>query len=168
MEKLNVKRANRLMLMLYSEWKEHDNIDRPLKIEWNVMHMFTSSQLAKLYALKNDLDPELCAMIAILHDIAVVEGKFRKEHDELAGKYVLGAIKRYNDGGRYKLEPILPEETEIIISAVTVHGFKDVYTDNSYVEMLKNIDSLDAYLHGVRTEGSREERVEKILTDLGI
>jgi len=168
MNKLYVKRASRLLVMLYNEWKIHENIDRPLKIEWNVMHMFSSSQLAKLYALKNNLKPELCAIIAILHDIAVVEGKFRENHDKLAGEFVLGAISRYNNSYRRKLEPISSEEIQIIVKAITVHGFKEVYTDEPYVEMLKNVDSLDAYLYGVKSENARGDRVEKMLEDYGI
>lgn len=168
MEKLEIKRANRLMLMLYAEWKTHTNEGRPLKIEWNIMHMFSSSQVAKIYAIKYGLNPELCAMIAVLHDIAVVEGKFRENHDGLAVEYVKGAIQRFNDGGRYKLDPIKPEETEIILSAVTVHGAKDFYSDNPYAEMLKNVDSIDAYLHGVKTEGARDERVKQFLEDIDI
>lgn len=168
MERLQIKRANRLMLMLFDEWKHHDNEGRPLKIHWNIMHMFTSSQIAKLYALKNGLDPELCAMIAVLHDITVVEGKFRENHDELATDYVKGAIKRYNDGGRYKYNPITEEETEIILKAVTVHGYKDVYSAEPYVEMLKNVDSIDAYLHGVKTENDRHTRVSSFFGNIGI
>ena len=168
MENLNIKRANRLMLMLFDEWKTHTDEGRPLKIHWNIMHMFTSSQIAKLYAAKYGLDPELCAMIAVLHDIAVVEGKFRKNHDSLAGEYVRGAIQRFNDGGRYKYDPITSEETEIILSAVTVHGYKDVYSDNKYAEMLKDVDSIDAYLHDVKTKGDRDIRVSRFLKDIAI
>jgi len=168
MEKLQINRANRLMLMLFAEWKNHDNEGRPLKIEWNIMHMFTSSQLAKLYALKKGLDPEICAMTAVLHDIAVVEGKFRENHDGLAVEYVKGAIKRYNDVGRYNREPITEKEQEVILSAVTVHGYKDDVSDNPYAEMIKDVDSLDAYLHGIRTENSRHTRVSAFFEELGI
>ncbi|MBN1622737.1 MAG: HD domain-containing protein [Clostridia bacterium] len=168
MNNLEIKRANRMMLMLFSEWKGHGNEGRPLKIEWNIMHMFTSSQLAKLYALKKGLDPEICALIAVLHDIAVVEGKFRENHDGLATEYVKGAIKRYNEGGRYKLEPITEKETETILSAVVVHGYKSDYSDNPYAEMIKDVDSLDAYLHGLDTQKDRHIRVSGFLEEIGI
>lgn len=168
MEKLKIGRANRLMLMLFAEWKYHDNEGRPLKIEWNIMHMFTSSQVAKLYALKKGLDPEVCAMAAVLHDIAVVEGKFRKNHDGLSVEYVKGAVKRYNKGGRYTRDPITEEEQELILSAVTVHGYKDDVSDNPYAEMIKDVDSIDAYLHGLNTENSRETRVMNFFDEIGI
>ncbi len=168
MDKLNVKRSSRLLVMLYNEWRKHENIERPLKIEWNVMHMFSSSQLAKLYALKYEIDFELCSIIAILHDIAVVEGKFKSDHDSLAQKYVLGAINRYNNEYRKKLDPITDEEIEIILSAISVHSDKEIFSNNRYVEMLKNVDSVDRYLYGIKTEEAYSTRTESFLKDLNI
>lgn len=165
MERLNVKRANRLMAMLFNEWKVLDNDGRPQKIEWNIMHMYSSAQLATLYAKKNNLDIELCALIAILHDIAVVDGKIKEDHDKLAEEYVVETIRRYNDEIRGHLDPITQNESQIIIEAVTVHSDKETYTDNIYAEMLKNIDSFDRYLHGIRTEGAHEERTIKMLEE---
>lgn len=166
MKEIYVKRANRLLVMLFTEWKTHENINRPQKIEWNIMHMFSSSQLAKIYALKYDLDIELCAMIAILHDIAVVEGKIKKDHDKLAKEYVLGAIDRYNNDYRKKLEIITEEEIGIILKAVSVHSDKKTVSENKYVEMLKNVDSTDRYLYGIKTEDEYEVRANVLIEEI--
>lgn len=168
MEELNVKRAKRLMVMLYNEWKDLDNEGRKIKMEWSIMHMFTSSHLAKLYALRFNLDPDLCSMIATLHDIATIEGRITQDHDKLATAYVLGAIQRYNDGGRYKLDPITPGETEIILGAINVHSDKDTYTDEPYVEMLKNVDSLEKYMHNVGADEEQQKRSRMLLKEFGI
>lgn len=168
MDKLNMKRSSRLLVMLYSEWKKHENIKRPIKIEWNIMHMFSSSQLAKLYALKYKLNTELCSIIAILHDIAVVEGKFKSDHDSLAKKHVLGAINRYNNVYRKNLDPITDKEIEIILSAILVHSDKETFSDDLYVEMLKNVDSVDRYLYGIKTEEAYSTRTKSFLKDLNI
>lgn len=154
--------------MLFDEWKTHTDEGRPLKIHWNIMHMFSSAQIAKLYALEYKLDPEICAMAAVLHDIATVEGKIRENHDILAKDYALGAIARYNNGGRYKHDPISEKESDIIIKAITSHGDKSNYTDDPYVEMIKNVDSIDAYLHGVITKGPRHDRVSEFLENINI
>ncbi len=167
-KRLDVRRANRILVMLYNEWKVLANDDRPLKIEWNMMHMYSSCQLAKLYALKNNLDVELSAIIAILHDIAVVEGKFRVDHDKLAPKYVKGAIQRYNTDYKGKLNVISNQEEEIIIGAISVHSQKEDYTDNPYVEMLKDVDSLDRFLHGIKTDGAYLERTDSFLKQINI
>lgn len=168
MEELNAKRAKRLIVMLYTEWKALDNEGRKIKMEWSIMHMFTSSQLAKLYALKFNLDPDLCSIIATLHDIATIEGKITDDHDKLATEYVLGAIQRYNDGGRYKLDPITPAETEIILGAITVHSDKEIYTEEPYTEMLKNVDSLEKYLHCVGADEEQQKRSRLLLKEFGI
>lgn len=168
MEELNAKRAKRLMLMLYNEWKDFDNEGRKIRMEWSIMHMFTSSHLAKLYALRFSLDPDLCSMIAILHDIATIEGKITDDHDKLATGYVLGAIQRYNEDGRYKLDPITPAETEIILGAITVHSDKETYTEEPYAEMLKNVDSLEKYLHNVGAGEEQQKRSLLLLKEFGI
>jgi uncharacterized protein len=168
LEELHAKRAKRLMVMLYTEWKALDNEGRKVKMEWSIMHMFTSSQLAKLYALKFNLDPDLCSIIATLHDIATIEGKITEDHDKLAKDYVLGAIQRYNDGGRYNLDPITPMETQIILEAITVHSDKGTYTEDPFVEMLKDVDSLEKYLHCVGTDEDQQKRSRMLLKEFGV
>ncbi len=165
---INVKRSNCMLVMLYNEWKTHENIDRPLEIEWNIMHMFSSSQIAKLYAIKHDLDVELCSLIAILHDIAVVEARVRENHDKIAEDFVIKATERYNTVARKNLPEITDEELSIIVEAVTVHSDKDVYSDNKYVEMLKDVDSLDRYLYGIQSDGAYSERILSFMDDLSL
>lgn len=167
-QKIDVSRSNGLLVMLYNEWRVHENDNRPLKIEWNIMHMFSSAQLAKLYAMKHNLDVELCSLIAILHDIAVVEGRIRKNHDRLAGDYIIGAVGRYNNSAGDNLSKISESELEIIIEAVSVHSDKSTHTDSPYVEMLKNVDSLDRHLYGINTEGAYADRTEAFLKDLDL
>lgn len=160
MDKLNVKRSNKMLGMLFDEWKHHTNEGRPLSIKWNIMHMYSSSQLAKLHAIKNGLDIELCSLIAILHDIAVVEGKFRKDHDSLAGSYVSKAIERYNKRYLQKGLGINAEEELLIIEAISTHSDKENFTELVYSEMLKDIDSLDRYLYGIETNNGYQKRVK--------
>ncbi len=129
------------------------------------MHMFSSSQLAKIYALKHSLNPELSSVIAISHDIAVVNGKFRKNHDSLAKPYVIEEINDFNSAYEKDLN-ITEEEISIILMAISTHSQKDIYTDNLYSEMLKNVDSLDRFLYGLKTEGSYKDRVNILLNIL--
>ncbi len=69
---MDVRRVNRLVSVLFEEMKDLSDEGRDLPIRWNVMHMFSSSQLAKVLAMRRGLDPELAAIAAALHDIAVV------------------------------------------------------------------------------------------------
>jgi uncharacterized protein len=50
--KIDMRRSGSLQAMLLNEWKHLDNEGRDLKIEWNIMHMYSSAQLAKLLAIK--------------------------------------------------------------------------------------------------------------------
>lgn len=49
---LSARRLNRILSILFSEMKDLSDEDRDLPIRWNVMHMYTSSQIAKILALK--------------------------------------------------------------------------------------------------------------------
>lgn len=87
MAQLNVKRVNRLLVTLFEEMRYLDDEGRDLPIKWNMMHMYSSSQLA---------------------------------------------------------------------------------TDDSFVELLKDIDSLDRYLHGIKSEGAYIDRCKEVFNELGI
>jgi uncharacterized protein len=66
------ERVSYLQAMLFNEWRYLSNDDRDLPIEWNIMHMYSSAQLAKLLAMKRQIDPEVASLAATLHDISVV------------------------------------------------------------------------------------------------
>lgn len=75
---LSARRLNRILSILFSEMKDLSDEDRDLPIRWNVIHMYTSSQIAKILALKRGIDPELAGIAAALHDIGVVKTKRHK------------------------------------------------------------------------------------------
>lgn len=165
---LSVRRLNRILSMLFSEMKALSDEDRDLPIRWSVMHMYTSSQIAKILALKRGIDPELAGIAAALHDIGVVKTKKRENHAEAAERYVYEIIERYNSTHRGSLPQITKKETELIVNAIVQHSQKEIISDNPFVEILKDVDSLDRYLHGVKTEGPHRERCTKVLKEIGI
>jgi len=89
--------------MLFSEMKALSDEDRDLPIRWSVMHIYTSSQIAKILALKRGIDPELAGITAALHDIGVVKTKKRENHAEAAKRYVYEIIETYNSTHRGSL-----------------------------------------------------------------
>ncbi|WP_427340741.1 HD domain-containing protein [Caloranaerobacter sp. DY30410] len=119
--------------MLLLEMKDLSDEDRDLPIRWNIMYMYTSSQIAKILALKRGINPEIAGIAAALHDINIVKTKEHKNHAKAAGRYVY-----------------------------------EIISDNPFVEILKDVDSLDRYLHGVKTEGLYCKRCIKILKEIGI
>ncbi len=159
-------RVCHLQAMLFNEWKELNNENRDLPIEWNVMHMYTSAQLAKLLAVKRNIDPELASLTATFHDIAVVMSGRHEGHGERAEPYIRDAVNRYN----MSVEPgllISGEEEDSFIEAVRVHSNKIEYSENKLAELLKDVDCVDRYLNAVETSGVAFERCQKALEELG-
>jgi uncharacterized protein len=167
-ERLPVRRLNRILGMLLLEMKDLIDEGRDLPIRWNLMHMYSSSQLAKLIALRRGMDPELAGIAAALHDIGVVMTKRHEGHAEAALPYVYDFLRRYNEESGKRLSKVTEEETEAIIKAVVQHSEKELNSNDPFIELLRDVDSIDAYLHGVEIEGGRLERSKRVMKELGI
>lgn len=167
-EKLSVRRLKRILAMLLSEMKDLTDEGRDFPIRWNIMHMYSSSQLAKLLAIHRGIDPELAGIAAALHDIGVVMTKKHEGHAEAATPYVYDFVERYNRESGTKLSKVTQEEIEAIVKAIVQHSEKEFNSDDPFVELLRDVDSIDAYLHGVEIGGGRLERCKKVMRELGI
>jgi len=163
-----MRRVVSLQTMLLNEWRPLSNEGRDVRIEWNIMHMYSSAQIAKLLASKRNIDPELAALTAVLHDIAVVETMKADKHDEIAESYVRAAVERYNRGPGTKLPKITEDEVAKIVRAVTRHSNKNDHSDDVLTELLRDVDSFDRYLHGIKTEGAYLDRCQKVMEELGV
>jgi len=167
-KRFSVRRLNRILAMLLLEMKDLTDEGRDLPIRWSLMHMYSSSQLAKLLAIRRGIDPELAGIAAALHDIGVVMTKKHRGHAEAALPYVYDFIERYNRESGTKLTKVTEEEMEALVKAVVQHTEKELNSNDPFVELLRDVDSLDAYLHGVEIEGSRLERSKRVMKELGI
>jgi uncharacterized protein len=167
-ERLPVRRLNRILAMLLLEMKDLTDEGRDLPIRWSLMHMYSSSQLAKLLAIRRGIDPELAGIAAALHDIGVVMTKKHEGHAEAAPPYVYDFLERYNRELGTKLSKVTEEEMEAVVKAVVQHSEKESNSNDPFVELLRDVDSLDAYLHGVEIEGGRLERSKRVMMEIGI
>ncbi|MDC0558953.1 HD domain-containing protein [Candidatus Izimaplasma bacterium] len=161
--KLDMNRLNRILSYIFEDIKNLSDEDRDLPIRWSVMHMFSTSQLAALVALKRDLNPELLGIIAALHDIGAVRTKSRKNHAKNASKYVYEIIELYNSTLRGNLSVITEDEINIIHNAVINHSDKGDILENPYAEAMKDVDSLDRFLHGIETDGDHVAHLNNLL-----
>lgn len=168
MNQLNVKRVKRLLSMMYEKMRAMDDEGRDLPIRWSVMHMYSSSQLAKLVALRRGMDMELASIAATLHDIAVIITKKKEMHAEVAEQYVRREVSEFNTINGDLFPKISKEEEDFIINAISKHSDKETYSSDQFVELLKDVDSLDRFLHGIRSEGAYLERSLRVLGELGI
>jgi uncharacterized protein len=167
-KRFSVRRLSRILTMLLSEMKDLTDEGRDFPIRWNIMHMYSSSQLAKLLAMHRGIDPELAGIAAALHDIGIVETKKHEGHAEAGEKYVYEFVEKYNVESGTKLPPVTKEEVEKIVKAIVSHSDKEAHSNDPFVELLKDVDSLDGYLHGVEAEGARLERCTIAMKELGI
>lgn len=167
-DRFPVRRLNRILSLLLSEMKDLSDEGRTLPMRWQIMHMYSSSQLAKVLALRRGLDPELAGIAAALHDLGDVMTKRHEGHAEAAEQYVREFLDRYHAQSEGTLLRVTEEERENILRAVVRHSQKEICSDDPLVELLKDVDSVDGYLHGVEAEGGRLERVRKVMKELGV
>jgi uncharacterized protein len=154
--------------MLLHEMKDLTDEGKDFPVRWNIMHMYSSSQLAKLLAIHRGMEPELAGIAAALHDLGVVMTKKHRGHAEAAPPYIYDFLGKYNRELGTKLTKVTEEEMEAVVKAVVQHSEKELNSNDPVVELLRDVDSLDAYLHGVEIEGGRLERCKKVMKELGI
>jgi len=163
-----VNRLNCILDMLIEEMRNLTNENRDQSIEWSINHVYSCSQLAKLLAVKRGLDPEIAAIAGAIHDLAIIKtGKF-ENHGPAGDAYIRNLIHKYNADFGNKFGLIENEEIEIIVLASVHHSEKTIFTDNGYIELIKDVDSLDRFLHGKDTYAHYEERSTKALRDLNL
>ncbi|WP_105618015.1 HD domain-containing protein [Vallitalea okinawensis] len=165
---MDVSRLNTVLTILFDKIKNKNDDNQVLPVMWQMMHMFSCSQLSKLVAMKRGLDPELAGIIAALHDIGVIELNVRKEHGKKGGSLIIKWCETYNEQLAEEEGIITTSEIATIKEAVEHHSDKDIYTDEDYIELMKDVDALDRYLHGVETKDEYVSRCEKVLEELGI
>ncbi|MFW9924435.1 MAG: HD domain-containing protein [Candidatus Thorarchaeota archaeon] len=167
---LSVWRTNRLIAIIHQKIQSLIESERELPMVWSQMHMFSSMQLGKLLALSRGLDPEFASILCVLHDIYTIFTGKTEEHGIRAESYIREIIFEYNELKGNKLKLFTAEEVSQLIEAIKIHSEKNTITDDPYAELLKDVDSLDSYLHGM-TPGRRSgrlPRVNSVLEELGI
>ncbi len=163
---LPVNRLNLILKLLLEKAKAKSNIDRDQPLEWSIMHMYSCSQLAKLLAFKRNLNPEIAGIAGAIHDLAIIETGIFKNHGPDGAKLVKDFLYNYNDIHGLENGKVTEDEIAIIIDATIHHSDKINYSNNEYVELIKDVDSFDRYLHGKETYEFYIERTNRVLKDL--
>ena len=165
---MNVKRLNKILEMLFNEMNILIKEGGELPVLWYVMHLYSSLQVAKILAMKRGLDVEIAAISAALHDIAVIVTNQTNDHAKNGEKYVRKIIEDYNESITNDRLKITESELEIIVNSIIKHSEIEIFSEDSYVELLKDVDSYDKYLHGIETNGYFHIRSKKVMDELGI
>ena len=167
---LPVWRLNQILLILHIRLESIVNDkerESGIPISWSVLHMHTTTQLAKLLAIKRGCDVELAAMIAAFHDVYSLHTGKWEDHGKKAEPYIREIVTEYNEVWGNQLGIVTEEEIKQIIKAIRGHSDKEKVVKDQYAELLKDVDSLDSYLHGFEPTGQRLERTSKVFSELG-
>lgn len=113
--------------------------ERESSVVWELKHSSGCCQIARILAQKRGLDIEISELASLLHDIyVVVEGKY-SNHAALGAPL---AEKLLTEVGGFTAEQI-----KTIVEAVAQHSQKEVYSDNPYAELVKDVDVFDCSLY---------------------
>ena len=79
-------------------------------------------------------------------------------------------VDEYNNEHRENQPEITKDEVSIIINATVIHSDKIAVTKEPYEELLKDVDSIDSFLHGMTPgrKSGRIPRIEKVFQELTI
>lgn len=102
------------------------------------MHACGSIQIARILAQKRKLNIDIAATSTILHDIQTIISGISKDHAKLGAPIAKKILEEFN---------FPKNEIEIIIKAITLHSEKEIYTDDPYVELVKDADVFECSLY---------------------
>ncbi len=130
---------------------------RDSSITFELKHSSGCCQIARILAQMRNLDADIATAASVLHDIyVIVEGKY-KDHAKLGAsiaRKILIEIGGFSD-----------EEMDNITQAVAHHSEKEIYSENPYIELVKDVDVFDCSLYKNSEGYYRLHKPEKIMRE---
>jgi uncharacterized protein len=127
------------------------------------LHLYGVAQTCALLALKRGLDPQICAVMGMLHDIATYRSGDPTNH---APRSAVEAKAILSETGGFS-----QEEIDQICQAISTHSAKD-QIDGALAELLKDADVLQHHLYNPalpkNPDPHRWQRFQKIMAELAI
>lgn len=108
-------------------------------IVFELMHASGCMQIGRILAQKRNLDVEICEVAAMLHDIFVVVSGSYKNHGPKGAPIARQILEEV--GGFSK------DQIKTITEAIAHHSEKEIYSDNPYTELVKDVDVFDCSLY---------------------
>lgn len=134
----SVEKIERRVLELVLASKVPDDRREDSKI-FELMHASGCMQIARILAQKRNLDIDISEMAAILHDIyVIVNGKYKNHGREGApiARQILEEIGGFSE-----------DQISTITQAVAHHSEKEIYSNDPYIELAKDVDVFDCSLY---------------------
>ncbi len=112
---------------------------RQSSVVFEIKHSSGCCQIARILAQKRGLDADIATVASVLHDIYVItDGKY-SNHAKLGAPI---ARKILEEVGGFSAT-----DMETITQAVAHHSEKEIYSDNPYIELVKDVDVFDCSLY---------------------
>lgn len=152
----------------------HTNVPdekRDSSIVFELKHSSECIQVARILAQKRGLDIAIAEAVAALHDIYVIVTGSYSNHAKHGAPI---ATKILEEAGGFT-----QSQVKTITDAVYHHSEKEIYSDNPYVELIKDADVFDCSFYRNSEEEYRrikspeifiqyEKRVKNVRKELGL
>ncbi len=147
------------------------DVEREDSIFFELMHATGCMQIGRILAQKRNLNVDISSVASILHDIYVIENGIYNNHGPLGASIAEKILREVGD--------FSDTEIENITQAVFHHSEKEIYSDDPYIELVKDVDVFDSSLYKgaegfYRIHKSAEifneyvERIKKVRQELGL
>jgi uncharacterized protein len=127
------------------------------------VHLYGVAQTCALLALQRGLDPQVCAVMGMLHDIATYRSGDPSNH---APRGAVEAAAILNETGEF-----LQAEIDQICRAIATHSAKD-QIDGALAELIKDADVLQHHLYNPalpkKPDPHWQQRFQNIMAELAI
>lgn len=132
------EKVERKVIEMIASSKVPDS-DREDSIVFEFMHASGCMQIGRLLAQKRGLDIDIASIACMLHDIyVVVNGKYKNHGVEGApiARQILEEVGGFSG-----------EQVNMITQAIAHHSEKEVYSNDPYTELVKDVDVFDCSLY---------------------
>ena len=166
LEQFPNKRLDKILALLFDEIKDNKVIERDQPLSWSINHMYSCSYLSKIIALIRGLNPEIAGIAGAIHDLYIIREGIFENHGPLSEPLVREFLGNFNIQYHSELGKISEEDIESICLATKLHTEKKTNSNNAFVELLKDTDSFDRFMHGHDIPDYYIPRCKAVLKDL--
>ena len=160
------KRLNMIQDLLIAELLNKKDIKRDQPMEWSLKHLCSCSQLAKLLALNRGIDPEIAGIAGAVHDLYIIQTGIFENHGPIGAPIVKAFLEDFNSKFGLECGVISTSDIDLIVESTEKHTQKAEFNDKPFVELIKDVDALDRFLHGIATKDYYFTRSEKCLKEM--
>jgi hypothetical protein len=153
MSRFNIRRVNEILIALLNEMINIRNEDA------------SDKDISKILNFKGKAELEISTIELIFQEIiGIVTQRFQGDAEKTQ-KYLSDVIEKINLLKGERVSKIADYERDLIIREISKYAIYEKYTQKAVIELLKDLDAVYRYLHGVKFQGAYMERCKKVFED---